>query len=60
MCISVNLPWGLTSEERERVADDAVTRVANLRGDPWRLNKKMPPWDGPEQPPSPMQGKWMP
>jgi hypothetical protein len=34
---------GLTREEREAVADDAVTRVANLRGDPWRLNEDLPP-----------------
>ena len=33
---------GLTREEREAVADDAVRRVAAQRGDPWRLNEQLP------------------
>lgn len=36
------LRHGLTREEREAVADDAVTRLANRRGDPWRLNEELP------------------
>ena len=37
------LRQGLTREEQEAVADDAVTRVANKRGDPWRLKEELPP-----------------
>jgi hypothetical protein len=33
----------MTISEREAIADDAVRRVANRPGDPWRLNEELPP-----------------
>jgi len=33
----------MTIAEREAIADDAVRRVANKPGDPWKLNEELPP-----------------
>ncbi len=50
------LRTGLTHDEREAFADDAVSRIAALREDPCRLNEDLPPLHA-AQPP--VMENWM-